>query len=98
MAAAVAAAVTALEADIAGLQDQIDTNATDIASNASDIAALIDDSAANNGTATTNSIAGLKAALELLDSTAGDAIGAIETTIGTPNTAVAPAASSTSST
>ncbi len=57
---AIAAAVEALEDDIADLQSQIDSNDTDIAD-------IIDDTDGSTP-ATTNSIAGLKAALEALKS------------------------------
>ncbi|MGV1046669.1 beta strand repeat-containing protein [Limnohabitans sp.] len=76
-------AVDALEAKIAALQAQITSNDVDIA-------AIIDDALTNSGTATTNSIAGLKAAIVALQTLVGtDSVSKqIADAIGKPSTTV----------
>ncbi len=82
---------TGLFADIIDLQNQIDSSDVELA-------VLMDDSAANDGTATTNSIAGLVAALSALESTVDtlgggsaadistlqDSVGVLQSLIGEP--------------
>lgn len=75
---AVDAAVDALTKDINALQGQIDTND-------GDIALLLDDSSVTaDGNPSTNSIAGLKAALTSLSSAADTAVSSLEDAVGVP--------------
>ncbi len=80
------------------IKTAVDALQAQITSNDGDIAALINDGQGTFGqpgyvAPTTNSIAGLKAALTALSTTAGSDVDALELEIGAPNTAVAPALS-----